>query len=101
MERTPKQIEAEIAKLKQLRPLIPSRTFFGDSNLEKINAEIEVLEEDMEENEIYDKFEDRENPDSSCDLVSAAHYAWQWLRGEEKESMSSQWKPLARKSAKS
>ena len=92
-----KQIDAEIKKLKTLKPLIPEFTFFRDNNYEKIKAQIEVLKEGLTEEDVYDRFEDSENPDKTADLVGDAIEAALWLIGEaEKDAPSKGWKELTK-----
>jgi hypothetical protein len=92
-----KQINAEIAKLEALKPKIPHFSIFGDNNYEKIDAQIEVLKEGLTEDEVYNRFEDTENPDQTADLVSNARDASLWLVGESEEGTPSKgWEDLAK-----
>lgn len=93
---TEKQIESEIKKLETLKPLMPHFSVFGDDNYEKIDAQITVLEEGLTEDDVYDRFEDQDNPDKTYDLVSNARDAALWLIGEsEYGSPSKGWEELA------
>lgn len=97
---TEKQIAEEIDKLKDLRPNIPSHTFFGDSNLEKIDAQIRVLKEGMDEDKCYAEFEDPEDPEGTADLVSNARDAVLWLHAEEPDAPSKAWACLDKRKKK-
>lgn len=76
------EIRQEIEKLRELKPRVPERSFFGDSNHEQIDAQLDVLENGLEEDDIYNTYEDDED-ESSQNLVSAALDARAWLDGEE------------------
>jgi hypothetical protein len=71
--KTDEEITAEIAKLEDLKTKVRPHTYFGDSNIEKIEIEIAVLEakEDLSD-EYYD--------DPDCRTF--AESAWLWLTGE-------------------
>lgn len=93
-----KQIESEIKKLETIKPKIPRTNFFGDNNHDKIDAQIEVLQEELSEDEVYDRFEDEENPDRTMEIVSNARQAALWLIGESDDGAPSNgWKELIRK----
>ena len=88
MRKTQAQIQAEIKKLKDLRPRIPALTGFGDDNNAAIDAEIEVLEKDTSEGRIWDKHTDDEH------TLNAALYVRRWMDGDEDEAPSVGWRPL-------
>lgn len=95
---TEKQIKAEINKLYDLLKKVPMTNFFNENNHDKINAQIKVLEDRMDEDEVYAEFEDTEDPDKTYDLVSNARDAAMWLIGEsEYGSPSDGWKEIAKK----
>lgn len=94
---TAKQIQAEIKALKEIRPMIPSRTFFGDNNWDAIDAQIDVLENNIHEDTIWNRC-DEEEPDlgewkeheRDCALD-----ARRWMDGEEPEARPSKnWQEL-------
>ena len=87
---TPQQVTEEIAKLKELRPKVPARTFFGDSNWAVIDAQIEVLTSKWSENSVYDRWDDDDR------LLDGALDARHWLDGEG-EPPSNDWASLAKK----
>lgn len=96
-----KQIEAEIKKLETLKPKITHYTCFGDDNYEKIEAQITVLEEGLTENNVYDRFENVEEPDKTADLVSDARAAALWLIGEAEDGTPSKgWGSLVKVQSK-
>lgn len=93
---TDQQIKAEIKALQELKKTIPKKTFFGDDNHERLDAQIEVLENRMTEKQIENRFyvdetsEDYHEGDN--DLWSHAGEAHRWMVGEDKEAPSSGWK---------
>jgi hypothetical protein len=94
---TEKQIAKEIQTLKTMKPNIVRYSMFGDDNHAKIDAQIEVLEERLSEDEVYNRFEDSDNPDRTYDLVSCARYAAEWLIGQAEDGVPSKgWEGLAK-----
>lgn len=89
--KTEKEVKAEVAKLKEMKPFVRQFTAFGDSNHDKMDCEIQALEEDMDEDQTYDEW-----PEDEADMEkrSAAQYAINWREGDEEESPSEGWKML-------
>lgn len=86
---TSKAIAAEIAKLKALKPKVRRYSFFGDDNHAMIDAQIEVLEKDMDDDAIYRHF--------SGEPRSEAENARNWLDGDAADGAPSKgWKELVR-----
>jgi hypothetical protein len=99
--KTNKEVLAEIAKLKEIKPLIPERTAFGDSNWDKIDASIKVLEEDLSSEEIYNNTqeetlseEENESREWTFDVGREAIAARYWMDGDSEEKPSDGWKDL-------
>lgn len=85
------EITTELATLKDMAPRIRQRDAFGGDNRAGIDAQIRVLEKDMNESAIRDKW-DGEN---DYDIESAAMEARQWLNGEAEDGAPSEgWKGL-------
>jgi len=55
--KTEKQIKKEIEALKTIRPNVIPMSLFGDDNLAGVDAQIAVLENDWDEDDVYDEFE--------------------------------------------
>ena len=89
--RTPKQVKDEIQKLKSIKPTVRPTSFFGDNHHDAIDAQIEVLEDLLDEDEIYHKEDDEEWTES---VRGAACEAYEWLHGNKKESIADEWKEL-------
>jgi hypothetical protein len=98
---TPKAIATEIQALKELLPSVRRYTAFGDDNHAAIRAEIAVIEENLDNDAIYERFQpidDEGEPDESGnnrgELDAALGARW-WLdseKGSERPSIG--WKPL-------
>lgn len=76
------QITKEIEALKTVRPNVRSRSVFGDDNLGSVDAQIMVLENDWDNNEIYSRFD---RTSSSEYILEAALAARQWIDDKEDE----------------
>jgi len=68
---------------------------FGDDNWAKIDAEIAVLEEDLDEDAIYDRWEPKEEGVEPPPEVDSGLLARRWMDGEEDEGLAEGWKPAA------
>ena len=77
--KTQEEIQKEIEALKAVRPKVRPRSMFGDDNLASLDAQIEVLENDMDDDDIYDKYD---HADASEYVLEAALYARQWIDGD-------------------
>lgn len=54
---TPAQVKAEIEALRNIVDLVTPMTMFGDNNRAAIEAQIRVLEEDLDNDEIYERYD--------------------------------------------
>jgi len=79
--KTPEEIAAQIQRLRELRPNIVPRTYFGDDNLGALDIEIECLEEGWDEDYIEENLEDQ-------NLNMHALIALRWKLGEQEEEDS-------------
>ena len=98
---TQKQIDAEIKRLTELKALVPPQSIFGGDNIAKLNAQIEVLENHLDEDQVYSRtqYEDDESTHDnewSQDESSCAIEAVQWLAGDAEEKPSAGWESLAK-----
>ncbi|MCK5603496.1 hypothetical protein KAR91_16545 [Candidatus Pacearchaeota archaeon] len=78
--KTQEQITKEIEALKAIRPNVRSTTFFGDDNLAALDAQIQVLEEDMDEDDVWDEWPEELRDQYTRDL---ACHAVDWVNDEE------------------
>ncbi len=78
--KTNEQITKEIEALKTVRPNVRLVTFFGDDNLAALDAQIQVLEEDMDEDDVWDEW-----PEEVGDqhVRESARHAVDWINDEE------------------
>lgn len=88
MAKTQKEIDVEIKALKAVRPNVRPRSMFGDDNLGGVDAQIQVLEEDLDDDDIYDEFD---RTSSSEYILEAAIGAREWIDDKE----DSDWEGLA------
>lgn len=103
---TDAEVEAEIAALKAIRPLIVPHSMFGDDNLAMLDAQITALEERMDESDVSNQWglldeDDEDDGLSNADLneqdgrsdnkESSAMEAAQWLNGDRLESLAEGW----------
>ena len=90
--RTGKEIAAEIATLKKMKPDVRKTSMFGDNHHDAIDAQVDVLERKLTLDQCWDEFaDDREN------VQSAANEAAEWLDGSTDDLPSDGWKELLAK----
>lgn len=77
--KTQKEIETEIAALKAVRPKVRPRSMFGDDNLAAFDAQIEVLEQGLDLDDIYDRFDVASSSEYILEGALAAH---DWIQGK-------------------
>lgn len=98
MKPTQEQIDAEIVKLRTMKPTIRERSIFGESNHDAIDAQIRVLEEDMTDDEVYEEWENPDDYEENRHVIDAALGASQWLAGDgENDTLSEEWEILVEK----
>ena len=89
MARTRIEIEEELNALKEVRSKVPTQTAFGDNNQEAIDAQIRVVTEQMDFEEVIDQFE----VDGDY-ILSNALDAVRWLEDDDLPPSES-WDELA------
>ena len=77
--KTQEQIDEQIRLLKEARPKIVPCSMFGTDNLELLDAQVRVLEKDMDSDDIWDRW-DRDDED--MDIRSSAEEAVNWRDDE-------------------
>lgn len=89
MKKTQKEIQNEIEAMKNIRLKIRPRSIFGDDNLAQFDAQLYVLENNLDTDDIYDEY-DHSGIDK--EVLSAAEYAREWLDGNTgDESLVDDW----------
>ena len=78
--KTEKQIQKEIEALKAIQSNVRPTSMFGDDNLSSVGAQIVVLEEAMDEDDVYDRYD---RTSSSEYILDAAMTAVDWMNDEE------------------
>ena len=89
--KTKEQITKEIKALKTVRPNVHPTSMFGDDNLGSVDAQIAVLENDMDNDDIYDRYD---RTSSSEYILESALAARQWIDDEEDpdcEGLACEW----------
>jgi hypothetical protein len=96
--RTKAEIEAEIATLKEIKPRLPRRNVFGEDNHALVDVALDVLEDRMDNDEVYDKFgEEALGDDFNERELSEASDALRWMECEEgADAPSKGWSELAK-----
>ena len=86
--KTQKEIDAQIAALNEVRPRVKPYSFFGDDNLAKLDAQVRVLEEDLDEDDVGEEWPE----DDEMDIRTAADDAVTWRDGESDiENLADDW----------
>lgn len=106
---TDADIQTEIARLKEMAPLVRPTSMFGDDNLQLLKDHIWVLENRANDDEIYGRFDlinEGEEPDEddraianeaekrSFERAYNALEARRWMIGDSKERPSTNWEGL-------
>lgn len=90
---TPKEVKAEIAALKEMKPKVRRFTLFGGDNHAAIDAQLSVLEDELTEDEVYEL---RDSGEFTEHQVEHALEAIEYLDGYCEEGLSGDWKTLVR-----
>lgn len=86
------RIEQEIEALVKMKPTVLRRSGFGDDHHAAIEAQIEVLRERMDQDDVDDNYADAED-----NVRSSVQDAFAWLQGEhESEALTDDWESLVR-----
>lgn len=99
MQKSQDEVTQEIEKLRVMLPKVRPFTMFGDNNRYAIEAQIEALETEMDDDDIFAKLEE-EDLDGELvgewpqHTVDAALSAAQWRDGDEEMCPSESWKDL-------
>jgi hypothetical protein len=84
------EIETEIKTLKTMKPTVRQTSIFGDNHHKAIDAQVDVLQEQMDGDEVDDRY-----GNSKDNIRDAAQEAALWLIGEsEYGKPSDSWKEL-------
>lgn len=99
---TPEEVLAEIATLKDYRERVLHYSAFGDDHRASIAAQIAVLHENLDDDDIYLRYgvspEEEDEGVEQPSIIGQALDARQWLDGESEDGPpSGGWKSLLRK----
>lgn len=97
MRLTDADIRAEVDWLTANKTRIRKINGFGDDNHAGIDAQIDVLKNRLDNDDIYDTYGDEDSDDYSESILSHALDALAWLEGDSgSEKPSDGWKGLVR-----
>ena len=83
------EIQNEIRALKEIRPKVRPTSMLGDDNLAALDAQVDVLENKLDDNDIYDKYD---HVDSSEYVLENALDARSWRDGaSDIEHLAEDW----------
>src|SRR3990172_10801792 len=92
MKPTPEEITTEIAKLRKMKPNVRHYSMFGDNNWMAVEAQIEVLEDEMTSDDIYGRWPEEYEEIYFRDV---ALEALAWMNDDkDSELPSDSWKSL-------
>ena len=77
MKKTQEEVDSEIERLKELSGHIRRYSLFGDDNEAALQAELNVLEAGLTEDDIGDYYDS-----SPTNVYDAAWFAMQWREGD-------------------
>jgi len=95
--KTQEQIKKEIEALKTVRPNVRPYSMFGDDNLGSVDAQINVLENNLDNDEIYGQYDHVESPEYILDAALAARGWMDDKEDDDCEGLACEW-PLKEKS---
>ncbi|MCX6908125.1 MAG: hypothetical protein NTY01_08790 [Verrucomicrobia bacterium] len=84
-------IDAEIATLRDYKSRVMPGTF--SDNRAAIEAQIQVLNENLDNDAIFNRWPDDER---DCEIRMSASDAMDWMNGDKDEAPSVEWEPLLR-----
>jgi hypothetical protein len=89
---TDDEVEKEIEGLRKIKPKLPAQNYFNENIHDAVDAQIAVLEERMEEDDVDENY-----GDDADNVRSSAQDACAWLNGEhETDSLVAEWEPLVK-----
>lgn len=84
-----KEIDAQIKSLKAVRPKVRPVSGFGDDNLAKLDAQVKVLEDDLDSDDVWDEWPEDEG---DMEIRMSADDAIAWREGDgESDDLSKDW----------
>ena len=89
--KTQEEIKKEIEALKAVRPKVRPFSIFGDDNLANLDAQVDVLEHDLDSDDIYERYD---HAAASEYVLEGALYARDWMDGERDEDSLAEDYPL-------
>jgi len=85
--RNTEEITAEIKKLSTMKPTVRRFSGFGDDHHAAIEAQIEVLQSELSEDDIFANWDEQNVRDGAVEALF-------WMKGEEDTAPSTNWEDL-------
>jgi hypothetical protein len=92
IKRTPAEIAQEVKTIREMKPKIRQHTAFGDDNHASIDAQVNVLDNGLTEDQVYSEY----GEDDGESIVMAALDALFWLEGSKDNKPSEDWASLVK-----
>lgn len=89
--KTSEEIKKEIEVLKAIRPKVRPHSIFGDDNLAMLDAQVNVLENDLDPDDIYGEYD---HADASEYVLEGALEADNWRSGDSESDSLAKDMPL-------
>lgn len=89
--KTKTEIKAEADLLAKMKPNVRRTSIFGDDHHDSIDAQIRVLDEHLDEDEVRELAEDEGWEEN---VIDCAVQAVEWMEGNADEAPSTEWKDL-------
>lgn len=86
-KKSQQEIKDQINGLETMKQSLPSKSFFGDDNHGKIDAQISILKGERKADYYYEDETAEEFEDGSNDIFFDAQRAEDWLKGDVEEDL--------------
>ena len=89
--KTNEEIKKEVEALKAIRPKVKPYSIFGDDNLANLDAQVNVLENNLDPDDIYEQYD---HADASEYVLEGALEADNWRSGDSESDSLAEDMPL-------
>lgn len=89
MKRSKEEVQKEAETLREMKPKVRQFSAFGDDHHAAIDAQIEVLQEGLSDDDVYERFEE-----DAQNIFDEAMQAFEWMSGENDVAPSVGWAEL-------
>lgn len=88
--KTQEEINEQVEKLKAIRPKVKPYSAFGDDNLAKLDAQVKVLEEDMDSDDVWDEWP-RDEADMETRMAADDAINWRDDNSSGEDDLAKDW----------